>query len=338
MKLKKMNAEKIYKEPTRVEEYKPFLFKENLQLEGHELRGSSNAIPITLEKTTTFKYLAQQQQQNFIFDVLPVTEIMLPPNKAKLFITSDENPKQLVVDVNVLQTMEVCPNLLKFAERPISWYYAALFKSEILKVDFQLPENKIAALDHTILKSHIRRLKKIISIGNKKFKEEGLTSYFDVYMLFQSQQKFHVILRDVVIGFSRMTIPHLNINGRVWWFVDYAPRPAWMRVEELQNLPSTIIRSLMTARLEMSYANKIKSQGYSVYGPQLLGIINPYINRVNVYYINTTPEQKDLVEAQTLINLIGKYLPIISQQCVDCEFKETCYNSLRSYNKLTEVR
>ncbi len=59
MKLKKMNAEKIYKEPTRVEEYKPFLFKENLQLEGHELRGSSNAIPITLEKTTTFKYLAQ---------------------------------------------------------------------------------------------------------------------------------------------------------------------------------------------------------------------------------------------------------------------------------------
>ncbi len=86
-------------------------------------------------------------------------------------------------------------------------------------------------------------------------------------MLFQSQQKFHVILRDVAIGFSRMTIPHLNINGRVWWFVDYAPRPAWMRVEELQNLPTTIIRSLITVRLEMSYANKIKSQGYSVYGP-----------------------------------------------------------------------
>jgi len=70
----------------------------------------------------------------------------------------------------------------------------------------------------------------------------------------------------------------------------------------------------------------------------MVGIINPYLNRVNVFRILNIPTQEDLEEIQIIIDHLNKNTPILSRQCIECEFREQCYNEKRSFTKIQEVR
>jgi len=87
----------------------------------------------------------------------------------------------------MIATLETCPNLLNFEDRPLSWYYAAVFKSEILQLDFVLPEQQKQVYEDNLFKLHLRRLKHLVTTGNRKLKEENISGYFEAYVLFGGQ-------------------------------------------------------------------------------------------------------------------------------------------------------